>query len=160
MINLFPKNNRWLRQGAFSLVAFLWCYAIYIHQQLPSRIPVHFALNGEPDRMGSRDTIWILCGIATMLFVLLTLISQYPQSFNYPAKITQDNKVYQHQLAVQLMCRLNISILLVFIFCLIEIKIAAKKKSLPFHGWELQLILALVFLPTILYLVKSLRNRQ
>ncbi len=56
-----------------SLVAALWCsgFAIISSLQLPPRVAVHFDINGNPDRYGSRTEALIVMFIPVIVIVLL-----------------------------------------------------------------------------------------
>jgi uncharacterized membrane protein len=44
--------------------------------KLPEIIPTHFGFAGKPDSFGSRNTVWILPAVSTILFLILNLISK------------------------------------------------------------------------------------
>jgi len=64
--------------------------SINAYPDLPERIPLHFGLNGEPDRWGSPSLLsWLmlpLIGVATVVFLYITaaVVPRYPKSFNVP----------------------------------------------------------------------------
>lgn len=41
---------------------------------LPERLPQHFGITGEPDAWGGEWVVWLLLGIQTSTFALLTLL--------------------------------------------------------------------------------------
>jgi len=66
---------------------------------LPDRIPIHFGLGGQPDTWGDKLTIWIVPATAAITFAVLTAVSRYPHTFNYPVRITEENARQQYLLA-------------------------------------------------------------
>ncbi|MEG3904851.1 MULTISPECIES: DUF1648 domain-containing protein [unclassified Microcoleus] len=66
---------------------------------LPDRIPIHFGLGGLADAWGDKVTIWIVPAVAAIIFAVLTAISRYPHTFNYPVRITSENAHRQYLLA-------------------------------------------------------------
>lgn len=47
---------------------------IYIgieYPSLPEEIPMHYGLNGEPDRWGNKSEIWLIILIVCFMYVLL-----------------------------------------------------------------------------------------
>ena len=65
---------------------------------LPDRIPVHFGLEGLADAWGDKLTIWIVPAVAAIIFAVLTAVSRYPHTFNYPVPITSENARRQYLL--------------------------------------------------------------
>ena len=66
---------------------------------LPSIIPVHFDLVGNPDVYGSKSDLLLLLGLSSGSFIGLTWLARFPEKFNYPWTITSENAEYQYQLA-------------------------------------------------------------
>ena len=58
---------------------------------LPDRIAIHFNLKGEADGWGSKHVLWIIPGIAILIWALLSILERYPHTFNYPIAVTADN---------------------------------------------------------------------
>ena len=59
---------------------------------LPRQVPMHFDARGAVDAYGDKSTLLILAGVTAGLYVLLTVVSFFPQYFNYPAKVTPENR--------------------------------------------------------------------
>jgi len=72
-------------------------------QRLPAQIPTHFAGNGRPDGYGPPSTLWLVPAIALFLYSMLTIFSFFPQSFNYPVKVTDENRVHVQRIAVAML---------------------------------------------------------
>ncbi len=81
---------------------------------LPDRIPIHFGLGGQPDALGDKIAIWMLPAVATIIFVVLTAVSRYPHTFNYPVRITEQNARRQYLLARSLLVWLKAEICWLF----------------------------------------------
>jgi uncharacterized membrane protein len=77
-----------------ALVA-LWtltAQAIYGAPPLPPRIPIHFDFAGNINGWGEPRMLWLLPIIATCAVALMTVIGFYPQTFNYPVRVTPANR--------------------------------------------------------------------
>ncbi|MDT7832946.1 DUF1648 domain-containing protein [Flavobacteriaceae bacterium S356] len=61
---------------AFFISLCSWLYVIIEYAELPSEIPTHFTLNGEIDGHGSKDIIWLVMGLLTILNVGLFYLSK------------------------------------------------------------------------------------
>ncbi len=92
----------------------LWGWTINHYSALPETIPTHFNAAGEADGFGSKASIIGLPVIASLLFIGLTVLNRYPQSFNYPTTITKDNALRQYTLATRMLRYLKLVLVLVF----------------------------------------------
>ncbi len=136
----------------------LWGWTINHYSALPETIPTHFNAAGEADGFGSKASIIGLPVIASLLFIGLTVLNRYPQSFNYPTTITKDNALRQYTLATRMLRYLKLVLALVFGGIeLMTIQNAAGKGA-GLGVWFLPLTLVLVFLPLIYFVVKSLKK--
>lgn len=66
--------------------------------KLPDQIPSHFGAAGLPDDWRSKGWIWLLPGIALAFYILLTVVSRFPQTFNLPWAITEENAERQYRI--------------------------------------------------------------
>jgi uncharacterized membrane protein len=92
---------------AISLIslAILWILtiqAIYGPEALPSRIPTHFDIQGNPNAWGSPNGIFLLPAIGTAIFLLIGLFTRNPAKFNYPVRVTPQNRDRLYALALQM----------------------------------------------------------
>ena len=67
-------------------------YTGYMYNQLPDQIATHFGFDGTADAWGSKNTIWFCPAIVLGLYVLLTVLYFFPQSYNMPVKVTAENQ--------------------------------------------------------------------
>jgi uncharacterized membrane protein len=86
-----------LMLSIFGIVA-MFVYVILIWPQLPETIPRHFNFKGEPDGFGGKGSILVLPFVGLGIFILTTLLSQFPNAFNYPYNVTEEQKhrLYVH----------------------------------------------------------------
>lgn len=87
-------------------LAALWLLtweALHGSDPLPSRIPTHFDSAGNPNAWGSPgNTLFILPIVATVVFLVIGLVNRRPASFNYPVRVTPQNRERLQSLALQL----------------------------------------------------------
>lgn len=76
--------------GILCLIGLIVIPFIY-YSELPSEIPSHYNGSGEPDAYSSKAVIWTLPIVGTLLFFMLKMLTPYPDKFNYPIQITQQN---------------------------------------------------------------------
>ncbi len=57
------------RAGALSSIVATLLLTVWALVALPDRVPVHFGLDGTPDRWGSRGELLVLAGVVVVLVV-------------------------------------------------------------------------------------------
>lgn len=138
----------------FAFLAMAWLFYTEF-SSLPEHIPVHFNFRGEPDRFGPRSTLILLPLIAVLLYVLLTLVGNYPHTYNYPQKITEENARKQYRLATRLVRVLKVIILLSFAYFISLAIDSARAGGSVLSGFILPVFLIAIFLPIAVYYWKS-----
>lgn len=68
--------------------------------ELPARIPTHFGISGRPDHYGGKSTLVALGVMALLLYLFLTIISFFPQTFHYPVLVTAANRTRLQAIAL------------------------------------------------------------
>ncbi len=139
---------------AIVLLVTMWLAAIYGYIQAPDIVPIHFNGSGEPDGFGSKATIFLMPAIGSALYALITFINQYPQIFNYPVTITDENRQRNYQYATRMLRILKLCLLLIFNYSVIEIYLASVHKTEGLGRWTLFIIIFLVNVPLIYFIVK------
>jgi hypothetical protein len=83
---------------------------------LPGLIPSHFDWTGAPDGW-SRKAMILLYPAASLIFYLgLTIALRFPQHFNYPWPITDQNAEVQYRLACSLLSWLKVEVIWLFVY--------------------------------------------
>lgn len=59
---------------------------------LPDKIPGHYNAAGEINRWGDKSEILAMLIIVGVLYLLLTVVTFFPQAWNIPVKVTEANK--------------------------------------------------------------------
>lgn len=108
--------------GMEAIAFMLWTgsllFLILNFNTMQDSIPTHYDLTGKPDAFGGKHTLWILVGINTGLYLLLTWINSYPHLFNYSVEITPENAEQQYSLAVRMTRAMKIVVMLIFTYIL------------------------------------------
>jgi hypothetical protein len=100
------------------------------------------------------DDVLFISVILTIIYLGLTILSQYPHIFNYPVAITTENALKQYTLAVRLIRFLKLSIAVIFGTIMVSIHQLDGAKQL----WLLPIILILANAPIAYYLYKALKG--
>ena len=85
------KSDKILEIIALLLLIVLWIYVIYNYNSLPEIINTHFNAQGKPDGSGEKQYIFGLPGVATFIYILVTISNRYPNILNYTVEITEEN---------------------------------------------------------------------
>lgn len=86
------KNLEAVGLCALALLVFITLRALYGPHRLAGRIPTHFGANGRPDAWGPSAMLLVLPAVAVGLYILMTLVARYPSVFNYPVRVTPQNR--------------------------------------------------------------------
>jgi len=83
---------------------------------LLNTIPLHFGISGKPDSWVNKWNLWLFPLLCLAIDVGFLLLSRYPQAFNYPYPITEQNAPRQYQVARLLLVWLKTEIIWLFAF--------------------------------------------
>ena len=95
----------------------MFVYPWHYFDQLPESIPIHYDVAGNPKEYGSKNELWNLVLVGSVLYLGITILTFFPHMFNYLTTITEENAARQYRLATTLLRRLKVLIA----FCFFEI---------------------------------------
>ncbi|WP_316840729.1 DUF1648 domain-containing protein [Pedobacter gandavensis] len=98
----------------FLLLMTLWLCVYVQYAGLSESIPIHFNFSGEADSFGHKSDIYSLPMLATALYILLTVVNNYPHYFNYLTPITPENAHRQYVIATRLLRYLKVLVVVIF----------------------------------------------
>ena len=102
---------------ALVLVLFTWGftgYAIVGPDPLPVRIPTHFNLAGQADGWGSPGALWMVPVVATVIYLLMSLVARYPSSFNFPMRVSRLVRPRLEAIALSMLSWLKAEVICLF----------------------------------------------
>ena len=126
---------------------------------LPDRIPIHFGDRGLADAWGDKVTIWIMPAVAAIIFAVLTAVSRYPHTFNYPVPITSENARRQYLLGRGLLVWLKAEICWLSAFVVRQQILVALGNAQRFSIELLLGLVVLIFSTVGVYLFKAYSAR-
>ena len=88
----------------------------YYYNDLPDKLAKHFDVFGQTDSYGDKNIIWLFPVLGIILYVGLTILSKYPQIFNYPTKVTGENTERLYKTGVITVRFLKIVVILSFVY--------------------------------------------
>ena len=130
--------------GVFWLL-FLGGTLAFSWSSLPARVPTHFGVSGQADSYGDKMALLALPVITVVLYVLLTALSFFPQFFNFPWPITEDNATAQYRLARTMLGWLKVELVAIFAYINWQIIQAAQGHAPGLGLWFLPVVLLIVF---------------
>jgi uncharacterized membrane protein len=159
------KISRTATDWAIDFIAFAFLAALIAipsmnYSSLPDTIPSHFNAAGQPDDYGGKGTLWMLPATGLFFFILMTIVEQFPQIYNYPVEITEENAERQYRNAVRLIRLLKTLILIIFSFLSFKTIQTAAGKSSGLGKAFLPVFLLITFGIIIIFIVKSLNSRD
>ena len=90
---------------------------VYTHwDQIPQQVPMHYNAMGEIDSWGSKYEILFLPAISILLYAFITAVSFFPQIWNVPVKITDENKETVYLSTKDLLIIMKVEILMSFFY--------------------------------------------
>jgi uncharacterized membrane protein len=137
------STDKWLDWISYFLLFFLIAYPIYFYSSLPDTIPAHMNIEGQVDRYGSKETIWVMPAVGLFLFIMLTILLRFPHIYNYPVKVTQQNagRIYKSGISFIRIVRLwMVIVLIIVIISFIRMATEINKNS---DTWLLPVIMLL-----------------
>jgi hypothetical protein len=126
---------------------------------LPDRVPQHFGATGQPDTWGGKNILWLFPGVAAGLSLLLTIANRFPQTFNYPWPITEQNAEAQYVLARTLLTAMKAEIVVLMAYLEWETIRVALGRSAGLGVAFLPVFLGAMVLTTGLYFTRAYQTR-
>jgi|SRR5579884_1348175 len=126
---------------------------------LPTTIPTHYGISGTPNAYGGKGGLLFLPVLSICLAALLTFVSRFPHSFNYPWPITAENAPRQYYLARLLIRWLALEIVLMM--CILQWLIiqAAQSNSASSILLVVPIVVVVLIVTIVLYMVNASRAR-
>ncbi len=126
---------------------------------LPATIPTHYGISGQPNAYGGKGGLLILPVVAICLAALLTFLTRFPHTFNYPWPITAENAPRQYYLARLLIRWLTLEVVLTMCGLQWLIIQAAQSYSANSLLLVIPVIVAALIGTIVVYVVNAARAR-
>ena len=146
--------------AGWTAVLTFWIYTLASYDRLPDTIPIHYNAKGQADGFGEKSIIMYLPLVATILYVLMTVINKFPRIFNYPVKITQENALHQYTSATRLIRYLKLALVLVFGMIVSGTVRHAAGNADGLGSWFLSLAMVILFAPILYYVVTAMPDGE
>lgn len=90
--------------------------ALWGPHPLPERVPTHFDRAGNINGWGSPQYLLIFAMVPLFVYLLITVVSRFPATFNYPVAVTDENRERLQQITLDLLAWVKCEILLLFLY--------------------------------------------
>lgn len=96
----FYSNEELIVQFAMIFLSAL-CWGLFLQQYpaAPDQLPVHFNLEGQADRYGSKSGLVFLPIMSSLICIGFIFLARFPHLFNFPVQITDENAQFQYKKA-------------------------------------------------------------
>lgn len=119
-----------------------WIIVIYFWDKLPSSIPTHFGISGQPDQWSNKSlwSVFFVPFLQTLMLIVFAFLYWKPQYSDMPTTLwlmTMDKKVKDHafDLIRTMLVVTSLFIALLFTYLTYGIVASAQKISLGLSPW-------------------------
>jgi uncharacterized membrane protein len=133
--------------GVAFLVWITW-QALNGPDPLPARVPTHFDASGNPNGWGPPGTLWLLPVMAVGLYLLITVVAQFPAAFKYSVRVTEENRARLQALTLRMIAWLKIELIGLFTWIQWSILSSVREERMSLSPAIIPMFLAVVFLTT------------
>ncbi len=151
------KTAELLSLAALAALVFITINAFYGPHPLPARIPTHFDLLGHVNGWGSSRSLLFMPIVGVGLYLLLTVVSRFPSTFNYPVKVTELNRAQLESLALNLISWIKAELLVFFAWMEFVMVQAARHPERGFQPYPVLMFLGVLFATIIGHIVAIFR---
>lgn len=145
---------------SITLLILMWVYCIVNYMELPDTIATHFNGAGEPDGYGSRQTVWIIPIIATVMYIGLFILNKYPHMHNYMVNITEENALKNYKFSTRIVRVVNFLCVLLMTYITYMIVESAFGKQFNLGTWFVPVVIGVsIILPIIIFVYMRKMNK-
>ena len=87
----------------FLMILVYVMYLVATWGNLPERVPIHFNAHGIPDRYGKKGSLLLEPILGLLILALLMFCQRFPQWWNYPVEVTEENREHIFEIASKMM---------------------------------------------------------
>lgn len=74
------------------ILTFFIGYLIVEWKNIPDIVATHFTISGKADAYGEKNCILIIPIIAVLVFSTIAVVERFPNIWNFPVKVTEENR--------------------------------------------------------------------
>lgn len=142
--------------GVAFLVVVTAFYWPMVHK---TTIPTHFDIAGKVDGWGPKWTLLLMPVMGAVIYILISIVSRFPHTFNYPVPITEENAERQYRIAVTVMRWLKMEMVWLFAYLNRQMIQVALGKAKGLDALSMPIALAVIVGTSIVLVVRTYRAR-
>lgn len=128
-------------------------YLVVNWGSIPDRVPMHYNAAGEITSFAGKATLLIVYVMALIMYIGLSTMERYPQTWNAGVKITEHNKIRIYRILKDMIKTTKLIIVVAFIYLTINTAMAK-----PLSGWFTPVFLVLIIGSIIFFTAKVFKN--
>lgn len=149
----------WMNRLSLIIIGISTIYLVLNYNKLPDEVPVHFNYLGEADNWGPKWTIFILWGIALILFYVISRTEAFPHKYNYMVKITESNAVKQYKLAIKTMASLKFELMFLMSYLIWSVVQNSTDTAAQLNNIVMIIFVMCIISTVIISIVQSRKHR-
>ena len=143
-----------LEAASFLVIVASWVVLLLNFAEIPETVPVHFNMQGEADRFGSKNELFLVQGIASVLYAGMVVLALFPQAHNMPTTLTEENKEEKWKLSAQFIRVVNLVVSSIFLSLTVTSVNNALMGVEDQDPWLLFVLLGVLGVAIVIYWVK------
>lgn len=152
-IKVIPTNaDKAVEITGIVTVLALWAYIAVSYNALPDIIPTHYGGGGKADGYGDKISILGLPAVATVIYIVITILNRFPHVFNYLSEITPENALVQYTNMTCMMRWLKLVVVVIFGSSAYQTIATARSADPQLGSWFLPVTMVLLY-GTIFYFI-------
>lgn len=131
--------------------------ALYGPNSLPSRIPTHVDITGNPDAWSSTFSLQALPFVALVLYIFLFLLARYQSLASYPVQTTAESQPRLEELALGMLAWIKAEMVAIFLYVELILIHAARHPEQQMSLLGVWLLFGAVFVTIAVHAAKMVR---
>ena len=140
----------------FALLSILSVIVLFVFFwiEAPKIVPVHYNIYGVADRFGSKVTLIIIPIISIVSYLGLTFLNRFPYIFNFPVKVSEQNRTILYKTATTMIRWIKLFICLLFTVILLQTVGNIQNYEYKLDNNYLFILIGCLFCCLIFYIIK------
>lgn len=160
-VNLKIPISDWIIEIiSFGFLCVTWLIIIINYKHLPDVIPTHFNGIGQPDSFGDKQAVFILPIVASILYMILTVLTTIPLRANAKKHSNGDENIETLIYVWRMIRFLKMNLLFLFGAILIQTIRTARCSANGLGLWFLPVTLCMVILPIGYFVFKLYKSSK
>lgn len=145
---------------SITLIVLMWLYLLTEYLSLPDIVASHFDAKGEHTDYGSKTFILILPAVATLMYLVFSIVNRYPHLHNYFINITEENAFKNYRFSTRMVRIVGMLTIILLAYITFQIVNGAKKETFTLGNWFLPVVIGTsVLLPIFIIIYFRMINK-